>query len=324
MTLPWGDLNAFVRDEHRGVIVPADGHALGISTRALRRRAVIDAWDEPQLLTWLLPGVELSDEIRALAAVRAAGQRALVSGWTAAAMMGLVRNHPQNVHLLLPHDRRAPALTDAEVTRSRRIVRADAIDIDRVRCTTLPRTALTLAAADADPTRIRDLLIDGVQRRKATLSDVLTLLERTGGVTGRPSLDRIVAELVRDQVDSGLELDTTRKVRPYGFRPYSSPFPLRCHDASVVHLDLAFPGAHHAIECDGAGYHMDRRSFETDRIRWSKIQRAGVTITWVTRKRLDTDLQGIIEELRDAHDRVDPQRPSLVPAHDCRITCGRA
>lgn len=320
--LPWDVLFTTVRDEHRGVLVPEDGDVHGITTRALRRRAVADGWEQPYDHTWLLPGVELTAEVRALAAARHVGGRVLVSGWSAAGLMGLV-DPPDRPHLLLPHDRRTPGgMEGVLISRSRNIAVADATTLDRIPCSTLPRTALTLAAVGTDHARLRDLLIDGVQRRHTTLRQVVALLERTRGATGRPLLDRIVRELVRDQVDSGLELDM-RRFCPRRWAIAAGPFPVPCRDGGVVHGDIVCPSFHHVLECDGAGAHMDRRGFETDRRRWGQLQRAGLTITWVTRKRLDTDLAGIVEEVDEAMSRFDPERPALAPAHDCRLVCGR-
>lgn len=320
--LPWDELYRTVRDEHRGVLVPADGELLGMDTRAIRRRAAIDGLVEPYDLTWLLAGVEMTPAIHALAAARHLGDRVLVSGWSAAALMGLA-DPPAEPHLLLPHDRRAPrGMADARITRSRQILRSDVLRLDRIPCTTLPRTALTLAAVGTRHARLRDLLIDGVQKRKTTLEDIRALLDRTRGVTGRPLLDAVVTELLRDLVDSGLELDVRRRCPSrWGVAP--APYPILCPDGAIVHGDIACPDFRHVLECDGAGAHMDRGSFETDRRRWGQLQRAGVTITWVTRRRLDIDLAGIVEEVDDARARFDPGRPPLRPAHDCAQICRR-
>lgn len=319
---PWSTLDQLVLQRHRGVLVPADGALLDIPARAVRDRAARDRLREPFPAAWLLPGVASAADVRALAAARSVGGRVLVSGWSAAAMMGLA-GHPARPSLLLPHDRRSrAALAGVTVSRSRRIRASDAVVIDRVPCTTLPRTALILVAAGTQPARVRDLVIDGLQQRLTSLAALLELLEATRGVTGRPVLDAIVAELVRDRVDSGLEYDT-RGIVPARWLVHPGPLPLAVPDGGVVHLDVPLPAFHHTIECDGAGFHMDRRSFETDRVRWGLIQRAGVGITWVTRRRLDTDVAGIIEEVDDAVARHDPERPPLVPAHDCRVACGR-
>ncbi len=321
--LPWPELFTHVRDEHAGVLVAADGIPFGISTRAVRRRATVDALAELYPRAWLLHGVAPSRPIRTVAAARAVGGRVVVTGWSAAALMGLAEA-PARPALLLPHDRRTrPQLAGVEVHRSRSIAVRDTIEVAGVRCTSLARTALFLSAIGASPVRVRDLLIDGIQRRVTTMGDVIDLLERSRGVSGRPVLDRVVAELVRDQVDSGLELDVRQTARRHGLVPYAYPFPLACPDRYVVHLDVALPDLFHTIECDGMGAHMDRRTFETDRVRWGAILRAGVGITWVTRRRLRDDLGGILEELADARARVDPERPPLVAAHDCRQVCHR-
>lgn len=321
--LPWPDLFAAVRDQHHGVLVPDDGARFAIGPRAIRRRAIADRLLEPFPRAWLLSGVAPTRENHTRAASRSVGGRVLVTGFSAAAMMGLTL-HPPRPELLLPHDRRTrPELGGVALYRSRSVSMLDVVPVAGLACTSLPRTALHLAATGVRETRIRDLLIDGIQQRFATLGDLVALLERTRGVTGRPALDRIVAELLRDQVDSGLELDTRRAV-PLRYRLYPYPFPLACPDDRAVHLDVPLLDAFHTLECDGAGAHMDRRSFENDRVRWGHIQRAGVTITWVTRRRLRDDLAGILEEIEDAYARVDPERPPLRPAHDCRVHCRRA
>ena len=129
-------------------------------------------------------------------------------------------------------------------------------------------------------------------------------------------LDRVVSSLIEESVDSRLEHDARTALEQLGFAVAPHPFPFLCRDGRVVHLDIAIPDLWHAVECDGAGAHMDRASFETDRIRWSEVQRSGVTLTWLTRRRLDSDLDRVAMEIAEATRDADA-RPPMQPAHDC-------
>lgn len=313
----WAALHRAVGRDHRGVVHLADAPRFGIEPDVLRRRAAREEWRSPFPLVWLLPGTPDRHDVLTHAAIRSAGEPAFATSWSAASLQDLAAP-PRQVHLLLPHRRKQQRHPGVRLRRTSLLLPRD-VDVrpGQVPATTVPRTALQLACDGASPRRLKSYLVDAFQRRLCSLPDTIELLERVRGVPGRPALDAVVAELVRDMVDSMLESDTRDVVRTLGYRPYPRPFPLACPDGRVVHLDVAFPEFWHAIECDGAGAHMDRRNFETDRIRWSEIQRMGVTITWVTRDRLERDVDRVAAELADAFTAADPSRAPLQPAHDC-------
>lgn len=311
----WGQLLLDVRRRHLGVLHVDDGAAHCISEARLRRRATNEGWPHPYPCVFVLPGVVPREAVLAYAAVRSVRGGVAVTNRTARALYGL-GPWPGRPELLLPHDRRHRAAPTIHVVRSRRITRADVQAVSGVPTTSIARTALGLAAGWRSARPVRDFLVDAFQRHLATPGEVVALLQRTRGVTGRPLLDEVVKGLLEDWVDSRLEDDTRELLLGLGFAVAPHPFPFKCDDGRIVHLDVALPELWHAVECDGAGAHMDRRSFETDRVRWSEIQRSGVTLSWVTRRRLESDAERIAEEIVGSSRSVNGRAP-MQPAHDC-------
>ena len=69
------------------------------------------------------------------------------------------------------------------------------------------------------------------------------------------------------------------------------------------HLDLMVDGRL-GIETDGAGFHMDRTSFEEDRRRWNVTTRRGIPTLVVTYPLLRDQPEDFIAMVRDALNRL--------------------
>lgn len=187
--------------------------------------------------------------------------------------------------------------------------------------TTMARTVFDLAAV-LPTAMLRDVTLDALQRELVTVSELQAL---TGELIRPPGIGKvrlILRELERERPESALDNGTRHLLRPYGSGLHPRPFPFRCPDGVIIHLDIAIPWAWFAIECDGFAFHSDREAFRTDRLRWSQAQRGGWRITWVDHHRLHNDPDSIIEEVQEVLAAADPDRPPPQEA-DCRCaSCG--
>lgn len=92
----------------------------------------------------------------------------------------------------------------------------------------------------------------------------------------------------------------------------------------MIHLDLAFPPAWVAVECDGRGKYATGASFTTDRIRWTQAS-PHWSIVWVEWTRWRAAPAALIDEIVVRVAGADPSRAPAVRADcRCRRCSGRA
>lgn len=182
--------------------------------------------------------------------------------------------------------------------------------------TTVARTIFDLAAV-LPHEMLRNVTIDAMQRRRMTFDELHALSGDLKRPPGGVKVRRILRELADERPESALDHRTRSLLRGHGLTPHPRPFPFRCPDGVVIHLDIAIPWAWFAIECDGYGFHSGRRAFRTDRVRWSQAQRGGWRLTWVDSDRLENDPGSIIADVSEALAEADPDRPPP-PEAECR------
>ena len=297
-----------------GVITTAMARQVGLSAAALRERATREGWVRLCRGAWLAPGMTPpSGPDAAGLHLRLLGDRIALSHESAGFTHGLLREAPDDVHVIVPMDRRPEPRDGVRLHRSRTLTTGDVTEVDGLPVTTVPRTLRDLAAGRSWED-VYDLVTDAEQRRLVTLDVLVDTMHRLHHGAGSGVFRDVVGQRRADRSDSALERDTRVATSAAGFEPSAGPFPIRVPTGALLRLDVAFPAAWFAIECDGFGYHRDRLAFERDRERWRLAQRAGWRLTWVTRRRLRDDLDGLLEEVAEAHRTVDPGRAAAVPA----------
>jgi predicted transcriptional regulator of viral defense system len=180
------------------------GTAHGVVTRAeLLRAGVTVAEIKSRLRTGALlrehPGVYRvghrapSVEARYLAAVRACGERALLSGRAAAHLVGVVKGAAPPPEVITPTERRVRGV---KTRRSRRMSPEDATTWRGIPVTTVARTLLDLAAVLPVDDLARACHEAGV-RHGTTAAEVEAVLARRPGSRGAAVLRRILHGDVR-------------------------------------------------------------------------------------------------------------------------------
>lgn len=307
----WGELFAQAA-AHHGVVTYAMAARVRLSAQAVRDRARREGWRPITRGAWLVPGAPDTPWGRASAHLLLLGDRAAVSHTSAAFFHGLVKRAPSRTELLVPWDRRPDGLPGARVRRSRTLRAADVVEVRGIRMTSVPRTLRDRAPA-LSWAQIYDQITDAEQRKLATHDEFAQTAARLHHGPGSGRFRSVVTQRDADRSDSALERDTRDAARGGGFEPSAGPFPIHTPGGRLW-LDVAFPAIWFAIECDGYGFHRDRRSFERDRERWRLARAAGWTLTWVTRRRLREDLDGLLAEIAEAHRNADRSRPAATAA----------
>lgn len=141
------------------------------------------------------------------------------------------------------------------------------------------------------------------QRRLLDLTELAGRLDRVGRMPGRRKVERVLAALVRDGSDSVFESRVRDRLRAAGLRPTDGPLPVPVADGRTVHLDIAFPDAKVAIECQGHVAHHTPKQLGRDARRDNVIALARdwlvLKLTW---DRFINDWDGFLTELHMALD----------------------
>ena len=156
--------------------------------------------------------------------------------------------------------------------------------IDNLPVTSPRRTLLDLCGRKHP--RSGKLLDETLRRQLLEVGDLWLYLEKEW-MRGRRGV-RILRNLLVERTlegaptDSDSELALRREIDRAGLPPPTHQFPVVLPQATI-HVDLAYPDVHLAIEVDSYSWHMDKTSFERDRERDAELSLLGWTVlrfTW--------------------------------------------
>lgn len=294
----WQRLFRVARRSH-GVVTLGDARGVGIPKASFFARIRREAWPQLGAGVYLLPGVPLTREALTEALLRCLGEGGALSHDTALQRYDLA---PAGglVHAVQDWDRGVPATPPGtRVHRSRVLDDTDVVVLGRWATTTLARTLADVAASRTEQD-LRGLVLSARQRGILDLDDLQRQSRRRRGLRGRARLRRVIDDLDGDESDSLFERLVRELLQEHGLDPTPGPHPVRTPDGQVLHVDIAFPDQHVAIECDGYAHHSGRQAFERDRERWRRLRESAWDILWVTWRRLRDEPMEIVDEVRRA------------------------
>jgi hypothetical protein len=206
-----------------------------------------------------------SVEARFLAAVRACGDGALLSGQAAGHLWGLLKGPAPPPEVITPTERR---ITQIKTSRSRTIDPADATTCRGIPITTVPFTLVALA---------RDLSIEDLARacheagvrHDTTPRQVDEVLLRRPNAPGTRRLRAVLHGDVRVTL-SQLEQRFLELLRHHGL-----PLPQTNRQAGTRRVDCRWPRHRLTVELDGYRYHRSRHAWEQDRRREREARARG-------------------------------------------------
>lgn len=267
------------RAQH-GAISRAQAHAAGMSNRALSGAVERGTLVHRHRDVFLLPGSR-SLKSEDWAATLAAGDGAVMSGWSAARRLGLdwprishgepCVSVPPNRHVRLVGVRVLRwALPDVDVVRHGAVLVTTpdrtVVDCLRLAPATLQESMLDTAllrewiTLDAFGDQVRNLFGQrGVGALRVLLAGV--------GAGARSRAERLAQEVLGRTGIAGWQ--------------WNHPVPLP--DGSLAVVDAALPDLRIAVEIDGRAYHVDVEAFQRDRTRQNGLVAMGWTVlrfTW--------------------------------------------
>jgi hypothetical protein len=238
-------------DRAHGIVSRKELLGARVSTDEIRERVESDA------LVAVFRGVyrtgPLTTEARYIAAVKACGEGALLSGAAAAHLFGLIKGKPPPPHVTTRTERdikgiatrRSPTICDRHATRWRGIP-----------VTTVPQILVDLAA---------DLGFDDLARacheahvRGTRPEHVEPLLGRSRGAGRLRAILRGDAPTVLSKLERGF----LARLREHGL-----PLPKTNVNITGGYVDCRWPEHHLTVELDSYRFHNSRHAFEQDRRR---------------------------------------------------------
>lgn len=227
-----------------------------------------------------------------LAAVRACGDGALLSGRAAAHLHGLLRGAPPLPEVTTPTERRVPGVVTRRARRGERAAPLDALVVHGIPVTSVPRTLVDLAAALPQAALARACHEAGVLHR-TTPAEVEAVLVRRPSSPGAAKLRAIIHGDVRVTA-SVLERRFLRLLRDAGL-----PLPQTNRLAGGRRVDCRWPEARLTVELDGYRFHASRHAWEQDRRRERAAHARGDAHRRYTYADVVEDPRAMMRELRD-------------------------
>lgn len=211
---------------------------------------------------YLVGRARASLDERERAALKACGDRAVLSHFSAAARWKIRRYRGSTVHVTVPGRR-----------RSRRGIRVhesplhprDITTKDGVRLTTVARTLVDLAAL-LDAEQLDTAVHEAEFLRRLRVRAVDEAIRRAGPVAGLPNLRRALRSRrpAGGRIDFDLERAFHAFLRRHGFPPSEHGVEFALDDGRRTSVDVLFRDAWVAVELDG-GPHRTTRNFHADR-----------------------------------------------------------
>lgn len=242
-----------------------------------------------------LAGAVAPDLAPAQAALLACGPAAALSHRSAAALWGLL-DYPASAH---------PWVTvgvDRRLARPRIVIRRAplvACDIRKKHGMPLvspPRAILDCASLLSDAYELESLVAEGAHRRLARLAELRDQVDRNPGRPGVAALRQVLdlpggPQRTRSKGERAL----LRVLRRHGIGDFEANARVAGYE-----VDFLWRGLDFCVELDGWDAHSSRLAFERDRLKWARLQAAGIEVMPITGRQVKRDEDGVVARLRRA------------------------
>jgi len=229
-----------------------------------------------------------STEAHYLAAVRAHGSGALLSGRAAAYVLGLVKGAPPPPEVTTPAKRRPAGV---ETHRRRVIDRRDATVVRGIPITTVPATLVDLAAV-LEAAELARAYHEAAVRYRVTPPQVEAVLARRPNAKGAVTL-RAVLRGDEKVTLSALERRFLKLLRKANLLLPSTNCPV-----GGYWVDCRWPDQHLTVELDSYRYHGSRHAWDQDHRREREAYARGDQFRRYTYTDVFEDPRLMLEELR--------------------------
>jgi hypothetical protein len=245
----WAELMAVARRHHHVVSVD-QAVACGLNPTTLWRRATAESWERLYPGVFALPGSTATHDRQISGALLAVGGKVAACRQTAAYLWNMTDSAPNLVHLVIPPDRRAPALQGIRALRSRTIIPADLHCLRGLAVTSPARTVCDLAAVIRDEVALRLLVLTGTGQGILDLAELRHRHMSLARSPGATRLERILHDLDAGRPDSVFKYEIRAFLRSRGLTPHPTPLWIPCRDGQTRHIDVPFIDQRVGIEAE--------------------------------------------------------------------------
>lgn len=267
---------AIARRQH-GAFSRAQALSCRFTVDQIRGRIEAGLWLRIHRGVYAIGGAPSTLEGATLAAVLAAGDRAVASHETAARLWQLPGTSTASIHVSI-RGRQRRRVPGVRIHLPRTLSPRDTTRIGAIPVTTAARTLCDLASSVVAPA-LEDALDDALRRDLVTVRSMNARLRsvRKNGRRGLPVLERLVEDRIGEaRSESRLETAFRRLLRDNGLPRPVAQYEIRSPDGTfVARVDFAYPQARLAIEVDGYAHHSSRRDWERDRVRQNRLVALG-------------------------------------------------
>lgn len=242
---------------------------------------------------YLLGHEAMTPKGRMLAPVLAYGDDAVLGYRSAGHWRGFYRTARRDVDVIVPG--RSKAKQDGiDLHLVRSLDSRDVTEHEGVPITTVPRTLLDLAEV-LNPRQLKRAVEEADRLKLFDARAVQELLERSPGRHGLKPLGSLLADFDYHPL-SRSEFEALF----YDFCiEYELPRPTMNAPILDYQADAHWPGTNLIVELDSYGFHSDRRTFESDRLRDAELMLAGYRVVRVTYRQLTRQPQALASRLRN-------------------------
>ena len=285
------DWQQLLEHEDRVVLV-RDLIAAGCSEPTLSRRLRAGHWQRPLRGVVVAHSGPITQQQGRRAALLWAGPRAVLSHHSAGVMLGL-RVTEQLVDVTLPHGNPRSSTAFVRTHQSNR--RTSVVYRSGLPCTPVARTVIDVACTLRRRNDVRALVSDSVQRGLTTFA----ALAREAELAPRhnPMLLRSALEEVAAGARSAGEAEFRRLVRLAGLPEPELNAKVVAGQRSYT-VDALWRDCRVIVEIDGMANHSRIDQWEADLRRQNALHAAGYLVIRFPVRRLFSDPEGVIAELR--------------------------
>ena len=299
MASPLTDLATLAAKQH-GLVTHAQAMAAGLTRMKLSRLVKSKAWERVRLRVFRQAAATQTEEQQLLAICLWLGEGTLVSHRSAARLLGLTikRGLPEVTTSRLS----AQKGTDLICHRTDDVLETDRRPQSKIPVTSGARTIIDLASC-LDEEELAIVVEEAWRRGVARPAWIQARLKTLGG-RGRQTA--ALSEILEDcaprkrPLESALEVRMWRLLKKAGLHRPSAGYEFRDEHGQPGRIDLAYPEAQVAIECDGYEHHGTREAFESDRFRGTRLAALGWRVFPVTSRQLDERPARVVQLVKEA------------------------
>jgi very-short-patch-repair endonuclease len=231
-----------------------------------------------------------------MAAVLASGPEAVVSHWSAAAVLGIRPNGRTRIDVTVAHRSRS----SKPIWRHVSVVPEDERAVEEgIPVTSVHRTFFDLTAF-VDVDAVVAMIKEAEYLNRWDRLSLPDLLERYPGKRGSRKV-RFALDRLKEEPSGRKRSRLEERFAPF-LRRHHLPLP-RFNDwillgAKRYRVDCHWPGSNRIVELDGWQGHSTRSAFQDDRARDRALQAAGFSVIHLTWNQLDAEAEAVASDLR--------------------------